>query len=381
MKKIIIYIIIFCHLAVCLYAQNLEKPHWLNSEKPIEKTAILIEDYPYLKQWISDNSQPADEYFFNVCKKHQVIIVGEQHNIKEHKDLINKRISKLYHECGVRVIAWEFSKYSHNSWLDSLVNMPVYDSTAVIEFARAQAGHSWNSKEHWDMIKEVWELNKSLGLNETKMKFIGIDINNEITELLYVLSSQADSTEVYQQTLNKLISRDKIMAANVEKEIVNKGLKGLVFVGRCHDYTHHTLKSDNPMCKYIMGKELHEKYGEKIFQIWLYSGWFEIIEQVLKDTNTELIGFNIFNSPFANILQHTGWQSDKQAPFSNIARGFVYIKSSRKLSKNNVIKGFINQDIFDKYYEFYKLNFGQEFSNPEELDLYLQQNRWEWSEK
>ena len=357
-------------------AQDIEVPEWITNNDTIKKSDISVEDYPYLRNWIYSNSVPADDYFYNLFSDHQLVIVGEQHNIKEHKEFIIDRIDSLYHKCGVRAIGWEFSGYSDNERLHKLVNMPVYDSLAVLEFARDQTAHEWNSKDHWDIIKAVWRLNVSLDNNQPKMKLIGIDINEDISDVVIDLYTKPDTSPEHANALKTVIMRDKVMAKHVSDEIMDKDLKGFVFVGRCHDYTHHTLNSDNPIAKYIMGNELHKKYGNKVFQVWLYSGWFEIMDEILNKEAREMIAFSIYNSPFANILQHTGWQNDQPAPFSDIARGFIYLVPANKLHKNTTIKGFVNEEMFREYNDSYKLNFGDNFKTAKELDNYLQENRW-----
>lgn len=367
---IVLVVLIFFSMAECS-----DMPQWLNSDQPIEKDMVSENDEAYLAGWIKENSAPAIDYLVNKCKEHQLVIIGEQHNIAEHKTIITDNIQRLYYEAGVRIIAWEFSRHADNNWLNDIVNLPLYDSLKVLNFARMQSAHEWNSREHWEMIKAVWEVNHSLNDDQEKMKLVGIDINEDLCEVVENMSKPTDSKE-FQETMDIVKKRDLIMADHVIEDVMEPGKKGIVFVGRCHDYTHHQLAEDNPLSNYVMGNVIQQKYPDKVFQIWIYSGWFSLIEKLAERSELEMFAFDNYNSPFANILQETGWKFDTPAPFSNIARGVIYMKPLEKLHKNSTIPGFINEELFEKHNDFYKLNYGTEFKNAKELDSYIQKNRW-----
>ena len=374
--KIVISLLIFLTCSIGLQADDPAIPHWVTSHDVIEKSDISSDDYPYLQNWIALHSLPVNDYFYSLFDEHQIVIVGEQHNIKEHKTFLIDRIDSLYHRCGVRAMAWEFSKYSDNDRLQELITAPEFDSVAVLDFARSQSAHAWNSKDHWDIIRSVHALNQSLNNDQPKMTLIGLDIDEDISEVILSLYTKPDSSKAFQDALQIVQNRDRIMAQHLSEEIMEKNIKGLVFVGRCHDYTRHTLRGNDPMSKYIMGNELYKEYGDRIFQVWLYSGWFDIIEKILPASHNEMIGFNIDGSPFANVLQHTGWRSDPQAPFSEIAQGFIYIVPAESLHTNSTIHGFVTDAMFERYHASYKLNFGDTLHTASELDAYLQEHRW-----
>lgn len=359
-----------------IFAQDLiNTPEWLKSENPIKESEIPEKDYPYLANWIEKNSKPIQSYFIDLSKKHQIIIFGEQHNIKEHKDLIIELIPRLYHEAGVRCIGWEFSRYSDNDKLDRLINASDYDSAGVLEFARSQIAHEWNSKEHWDIIRAVWKLNHSLEPGLDRLRLVGLDINEDMSDLLIILKTKPKDSPEYKEVINKIIDRDRIMAEHVEKEIIEKGQKGLVFVGRGHDYTHHELSPDNPFM-YIMGNILYKKYGDRIFQVWPSSGWFPLIEKIMELKDHQMLGFDIYNSPFANILCHTGRYADPDAPFCELAQGYIYLGPKANLHSNTSIKGFVTPEMFKRYKDYYEIDFDQTFTNGKQVDQYLQVHRW-----
>ncbi len=323
-------------------------PDWVRAGKPIRASQVPREDYPYLARWLDEHSKPAKQYLIDLFKRHQVIIVGEFHHIKEHKDIIIELIPRLYHEAGVRSVAWEFSRHTDNERLKKLVTAPEYDRKAALEFARDQLAHDWNSKEHWDIIEAVWRLNKSLEPNKPGMQMIGLDKDVDMPQFLIILKTKPADSPEFQAMLAEALQRDKVMAQQVEKNIIEKGMKGLVFVGRGHDFTHYQFPPDINMGRDIMGNLLHKKCGDRVFQVWLGGGLFPIIEKVVKRRGPEPIGFDLHRSPFAN-LRYPKYQEWRGATLSDIARGYIYLGPGANLHKNTPIKGFVTQEMLRRY--------------------------------
>ena len=115
-------------------------PDWVRAGKPVKASEITQKDYSYLARWLDEHAKPAQQYFIDLFKKHQIVIFGEGHNVKEHKDFIIELIPRLYYEAGVRCIGWEFSPYTDNEQLEKLVTAPEYDRELALQFARDQLG-------------------------------------------------------------------------------------------------------------------------------------------------------------------------------------------------------------------------------------------------
>jgi hypothetical protein len=152
-------------------------------------------------------------------------------------------------------------------------------------------------------------------------------------------------------------------------------LKGLVFVGRCHDFTHYEFPPEVNFGRPIMGNLLYKKYGDRVFQVWLASGWLPPFEGVMKLRGHKPAGFDLYASPFANILSPPNWDAP-EVPLSKIARGYVYFGPRVKLHKNTPIKGFVTDEMFKKYKQYYEIDFGRKFKNAEEVDKYFQAHRF-----
>lgn len=374
---------IFMLLLVCSTVSSAEKnmetrvPDWLSSEESISSAQVSEKDHPYLIQWVDRHAKPAQEYIIQLFGKHQIVIFGEEHNVKEHKDFVIDLIPRLYHEAGVRYIGWEFSWYSQNEQLEEIINAPTYDVNAVLQLAR-ERNPDWNSKEHWEIIKAVWKLNKSLKSESEKMRLIGVSDYVDIPGSYVLIKTKSTNSPEFQEMLKKHIDHDGHTARHVEEEIMQKKQKGFLFFGMGHDWTQYQYPPEASfgISYKPMGKYLKEKHGDKIFQIRVQaSSDPSIINQVMKHRNHNSVGFNMQESPFASILVPV-YEGAPDVPWSKLAEGYLYLGSRASFHRNTPIKGFVTETMFRKYKQYYEIDYGCNFNSAKEVDEYLQEHRW-----
>jgi len=358
-------------------------PDWLDSDEPLVSSRVSQKDYPYLVQWIDRHAKPAQDYMIQLFDKYQVVILSEEHNVKEHKDFVIDLILRLYHEAGVRCIGWEFSPFAKNKGLEELINAPNYDEEAVLQFAR-DCSPDWNSREHWEIIRAVWNLNRSLKPGSGKMRLVGLPHDYDfVREMILAKTKPINSPEFrdspeFKEVLADAMKYDTSMAQQVEKEILQKGHKGLVFVGLGHDWTQYRYPPEAifGVDNKPMGSLLKEKYGEQVFQVRaLCSADPSFMDQVMKLRIHEWVGFNMQASPFANILVPVG-KGAPNVPWSRLACGYLYLGPRASFHRNTPIKGFVTETMFRKYKQYYEVDYGRSFNSAEEVDEYLQQHRW-----
>jgi len=378
---VILYVLLFVCLTISSAEENKKTriPDWLDSDKPIGRDQVSQKDYPYLIRWIDEHSKSAQDYVVRLFDKHQIVIFGEEHNVEEHKDFVINLIPRLYHEAGVRCIGWEFSWYSQNEQLEELINAPTYDENAVLQLARERSP-DWNSKEHWEIIKAVWKLNKSLKPESEKLRLIGLSDYVDIPRSYVLLKTKSVNSPEFQEILKQHINHDKSIARHVEEEILQKEQKGFLFFGMGHDWTQYQYPSEATfgLSYKPMGKYLKEKYGDRIFQIRAQASTDpSIINRIMKFRNHASVGFNMHESPFANILVPVGKRAP-DVPLSKLAEGYLYLGSQASLHSNTTIKGYVTERMFHKYKEYYNICFGngQNFNSAIEVDQYLQEHRW-----
>ncbi len=349
-------------------------PAWVKEGRPISFEDIPQENFAYLGGWLARNAQPAGDYVIGLYKRHDLLIFGEGHNVREHKEFIIDLVPRLYREAGVRCIGWEFSNPTANEELERLTTAPEYDAQALLDFARSQIAHEWNSREHWDLVEAVRKFNAGLPAGSPKMRFVGIDkVIDWVDTYIKIKTVERDSPEG--KALYEIqMKRDLEMAENVEREILAKGIKGLAFVGRGHDESHFGTPPDKPYNRPIMGKVLYEKHGDRVLQVALDWGGFPAVTKAIDPGRTLPVGFDMFSSPFASILVR-GMGPDP-VKMEKLARGYVYFGPAERLRRNTAIVGFVTAEMFAKYGRYCEIDLGRPFSSAREVDEYLQENRW-----
>lgn len=360
------------------YVYGIQEPCWVRNRNQIEVSKITDKDKSYLSEWVAGNAISAEKYITSLFLKHQVVVFGEQHNIREHKEFIIRMIPKLYKDAGVRCIGWEYSNKNDNSELNKIINSPKFDTEKVLDFARRQAEYCWNSKEHWDIIRAVWQLNHNLKPGEEKMRLIGLPMYVDWAQYWIIIDTRPKDSPEYKQSLN--IPYDQSIVETVEKDIIRKGVKSLIFCGMGHDTT---LCGPDINGTPIAANLLHEKYGDKVFQVRPYSvlAYPLFVEDIMEKLDNKQVGFNISSSPFRFVLLPS-WMVLRTIPGNSLismdktSQGFVYLCSGTKQHANTPIKGFVTDEMFRKYHEFYEIDFKRKFKDAREFDLYLQQNRW-----
>ena len=349
-------------------------PDLFRSGKVFSMSDISDTDRQYLGRWMEEHSQPADDYLIGLFKTHRIVIFGERHNVKQHKEFIIKLIPRLYHEAGVCRIGWEFCRYADNPKLDKLLTAQRYDREAVLDLARSQSFPDWNSKEHWDILEAVWRLNKSLKPGQERMRLIGLAPDINAVKLDIVWQTKPHDSPEGIEVLKEWLKVDPAMAEYAEKDIIAPGKKALLFVGNGHDYTHCQRLRYVGFENTTMGYILHNKYGANVFQVMPH--WrFSIFEDLMRERGDRAVGFNVYQSPFARMVTPPGCDASGK-PLWKAAEGYVYLGSADNLHANTTIKNFITDDMFRKYREYYEVSEEREFKDAQELDEFLQKNRW-----
>jgi hypothetical protein len=350
-------------------------PAWVTESRPTRPEDIPDADYAFLRDWIDRNARPADDYLVGLFKRHDVVIFGEAHNIREHKLLIIDVIPRLYREAGVRCIGWEFSTPLNDAELEKLTMSPKPDPEAQLDYARAFGSHAWDSREHWDLIEAVRKLNAGLPPGAERMRFVGIDKPIDWVDVYTKLKTKPkDSPEMKALYGEVELKRDVEMAENAERETLAKGVKALLFVGRGHDETHFGLPPDKPYRRPIMGQVLHKKYGDRVFQVMADWGKFAPMNKAMESRDRMPIGYDMYSSPFEAVLMVD--MVPTPTKMANLARGYVYFGPVERLHRNTTIPGFVTDAMFEKYKEYYRIDFGRPFQSAKEVDDHFMENLW-----
>ena len=327
-----------------------------NQPHPIEVSDIKDANYSAYVTYLAQHGKSPIEYVLDKFKDHDVVILGEMHEVKENLELIRDLIEPLYHKAGVKCFAMEILKSKNTVLANQLVMSKEYDQQLALRLFRDASWPTWGFKEYMDIVKEVWKLNNKLPPHAEKFKIITLHTDRDAYDRLCG-SKNKSSNE---------LPGDEHMAGILVREVLEKGEKALVQIGYNHSFTRYKqprvkngkLVDEWPRFGYI----LYEKYGDRLFQICLHlwqpkltkssepSALVRFMEHVLKLNGNQPVGFDIENSLFAFLRDrdnyYFAYQND--VAFSDIAQGYIFLKSTKRLGGITWVKSFIDDSNFEK---------------------------------
>ncbi len=349
--------------------------------------------------WLAVNAKTPEDYAIETASKHQLTMFGEMHGNKDNLEFLNRIIPDLYYKAGIRCVAMECIPATMNKKLQLLLNAPEFDRDLQMQIARSQPWTSWGAKEYWDVLETVWKLNKNLPNGKTKMSIAGIDSDWNGPDFALSFPGSADALEnvpFYERfrffsslrNLPKFIYRDGIMSYNVKKEILDKGIKGIVWIGAGHtnlkfglcNIRNNKLVSLNAR----FGLMLYQKYKDQIAQIVMWnttrnfllsdpppSVFDSLFEGIMAKRNNEPAGFTIAGSPFDQLHDTTAMFFNKYPTLclSDVMQGVLFFKPYKEKTETTWMQGYLSEEKFLENKPFYKLKFNDfKFTNAKELN-------------
>jgi|GEM_PF-76302 enterochelin esterase-like enzyme len=301
-----------------------------------QRTAHYEKEVSYLNQY---GKTPTD-YILGKFSTYDVVLLGEDHAIKEDLDFIIDLIPSLY-KAGVYNLGMEFGASEMQSKLDSLLNAKIYDEESARDMMYFY-NVGWAYKEYTDIYWSVWKFNKSLPVNAKKFK---------ILNLSYQYNWSAYKSARTLENMSKIFYKgpvDKFRAYLVEKEILEKHEKALLFVGNVHAFTKFkmailNMNSDN-FCDYddgFLGNRLYKKYPDKIFNILLHCALFNkpdqkttvvspamgAVETIMTMLKNKPLGFDLINTPLQNLPDNSTYSLGyKNLTIGQLFDGYIFLK-------------------------------------------------------
>jgi len=330
-----------------------------------------------LSQWLGEHGEDAAEYAVKTASQHDVTIFAELHEIQDNLLFLSRIIPDLYHRAGVRCIAMEVCCPQDNELLQRLVTADSFDRDLALKIARGGPWGVWGFTEYWDVLESVWRLNRGLAAGERKMRVVGLGLrcDGPSIGLLGVRDPERPTASPVWEKLRFVRVIDDLLliatcleehyARSVDKEILEKGERGIVWVGAFHSslYSKQAIVSEGKVIREVprMGFLLRQKYGERVSQIMLHnpmlpsSAIAKVIDQSVKDAGKEQMGFQVHRSPFSVL------RDDQALPLftpgvslGDWARGYIVLKPLGELKRCQWLDGYISDEMFwaDKpYYE------------------------------
>jgi len=237
-----------------------------------------------------------------------------------------------------------------------------------------------------------------------KMRLIGIDcgismVNFSLLGLSQDSRGNSPFTEKFRafsvvHDIPSIANRDKLMARNIEKEIISRHKKAVVLIGFGHSLLRYAYsvkkKSGIEIVNPRLGVLLSQKYKNTFCQIELYlrldeeegascyPGIDGFLDSVMKKRNYQPAGFNITGSPFEKLRDNCSiyFQSSPSVCYGDIADGVIFLKPFKETDPGNWMPGYISDEMYMKNKPLYDLVFKNDlkgkYNNAAELnDLLL----------
>jgi hypothetical protein len=259
LKKLLKYIFSFIGIIVALLLLyivfNLNLFH---KTKKLSSSQLTT----YLQQLAQDSTEP---YSFVAEKfdNHPIVFIGELHKRKQDLEFFRDLIPYLYHTKKINMIGWEFGAADYQKDADSVVTAPEFDRKKAIAIMR-KSMYYWSYEEYLDIFKAIWELNKTISSPADKVRFL--QLNKPYRPKYW---NSADKKIMLEE---RNMSFDNILPGIIEKEVIGKNKKILIYCG-----LHHSLTKFKIPSLFFMkgdtraGQILYAKYPDSIYQICLLS--------------------------------------------------------------------------------------------------------------
>ena len=333
-------------------------------------------------RWLDQTGLSPVDYAVLVVRRHQVTIFGELHEKQQSLDFLNRAIPELYHRAGVTCVAMEVCLAKDNAKLWQLVTGAEFDRGLALQIARRQPFGVWGFKGYWDVLETVWCLNKTLPPGQRKMRVNGLDSPMDMPSIamLGLESEISKDCPLWErlrairliQSLPRVLIRDSLFVRQVEREMLQRGERGIIWIGAAHSplNSRQALPAQKAMPR--MGFMLYQKYGDKIGQIRIHSAdipasyldstyhdrpaMADFVEQVMAQRAHRPVGFDVIGSPF-DLLRDQGSMEFHFQPrlgLGDIASGYIYLDRAQNLKGCAWLPGYISQEMFVANKPFYQ---------------------------
>ncbi len=347
--------------------------------------AVDPREYSRMVCWIETQSVPAEEYIINVAMEHDLTVVGEIHGKKEYLEMLSRILSELYYKAGVRCLALEWCLFDDNDEYNALVTAESFDEQEALRLARKSVWQCWGYKEYWDILRRVWEINRSLSPDDEPLRVAGINFNWDGPSMVAVREGGAMQRMGVIRVMKDIVYSilgDIILARNVQEVIRNTDGKVLVWAGASHAPLNKMevviRYNDTQWCIPRMGTILKNKYGNQIGQVLLHGEYMgpnieSLIEQASFDANLSQIGFDIAGSPCGHWFDSTSrfGSPGNISVFEDHASGYIFLVPEERLSNCTWIQGFITKEMYGRNKPFYEILCKSKLTNYEEADVFI----------
>lgn len=313
-----------------------------------------------LVSYLKSHGKSPEAYIISKFAKHDVVLIGEPHWVRQHVTLVSGLIPRL-HKRGINILAIEFARRVDQPLIDSLLNAPVYDEKLARRITM-QSLVEWGYQEYVDLYKAAWKVNSKLRPGATRFRILAL--NGSPDWSVIKKREDLDNWQIRRGALHGETEKD--WATLLIGSVLAKNQKALVYCGTHHAFTKYAqpIVSDGALLRKEdsrFGQYLHASAPTRIFMIALHTPWpgkegyssppvlpaDGILDQALGSSGKrwKRVGFDLNGTPFGRLVSQTAVYKHGYEPFTldEFADGWVYVGPIWQYEAVTPIKDFINE--------------------------------------
>jgi len=161
-KVVVVFVFLFFFFPLFAYSQ--------------EKDAELVKN---LLDFLKVNGKPPVDYIIDKFEKHQIVAVGEIHEVENNLNLLIEIVKNKAFIENVGTVVWEFGNSKYQKEINEVMNSENFDEQLISKMYKDYT-HPWGwpFECYIDFYRAVWEINKSKK-NSIKLILADIPINWE----------------------------------------------------------------------------------------------------------------------------------------------------------------------------------------------------------
>jgi len=323
-----------------------------------------------MDEYLAEAGRFPIEYVVSKFAGHDLVIVGENHQIHENCRFVADLIEPLYRQGEVRLLLSEFVRNRNTARLNELLTAAAWNEQGVLDVMRDWAWPTWGFQEYRDIYQAVWKVNRDREEGAPPFRVVGLD--DEWDQYEYAWGGMSRTEKFESQ-----VAREEHLVAVAEREEFAAEAKALVHIGYSHSFTNHGIR---------FGTVLTRNHGDRVFQIVLHpelpaqrgpAPLTRFLEDRWKEAGTIPVGFDVLGSPLGALRDEECvlWGYFANGRFEELAQGYVFLAPITEQHPTTWIPGFINEAQFERAYAVaQKARWARpgECGVPEELDACLQ---------
>lgn len=296
--------------------------------------------------YLLKNGKNPEIYIVDKFKSYDVILLAEEHRVKENLLFVQEIIPKLY-QAGVYYLGMEFGASEDQAELDSLINAKEY-SEDIARKLMFNYNSGWAFKEYMDIYRKAWELNKTLPKNSKKFS---------VLNLSYKYDWSAFNGTRTPEKMGKVFHKGNTEAYRfkiVENEIITKKEKILILTGDIHAFTKYKFPVydflGNDFCRYengYFGNLLFAKYPDHVFSILLHKPFINRIEQtpqlvspasgnverIMQRLQYKPLGFDLVGTPVGQLADSSYYSMGyRHFTLDKLFDGYLFLNALKVLN-------------------------------------------------